>query len=94
MTHAPGSMRAGSSVATGDLTSRPRTIARMRARPDRIYQARRDAALRRLADRDHLGDERAERLVATWEAEADRLGLDPDTTAFWEAAQRWIEERR
>ena len=66
----------------------------MRARPDRIYQARRDAALRRLADRDHLGDERAERLVADWEAEAGHRGLDPFTASFWAAGQRWLDERR
>ena len=37
---------------------------------ERTYQARSDATIRRLADQNHIGGERAEQLVGGWEAEA------------------------
>jgi hypothetical protein len=38
--------------------------------------------------------ERAEALVAAWEAEAAARGLIRHSAAFWEASDEWIEERR
>ena len=63
----------------------------MRRSPVRIYEARRSGLVNRLRG-DGVGDEASEKWVRGWESAAE--GLDPHTTAFWEAASRWINERR
>jgi hypothetical protein len=62
--------------------------------PERIYQAHRAGTLRRLADQQHLGDERAEALIAAWEAEAASRGLDRHSSAFWREGDEWIARQR
>ena len=61
--------------------------------PQNIYAARRAAVLSRLTQEHRLSEERAEALVAAWEAEGDARGLDRITAAFWEAGTAWIEEQ-
>lgn len=65
-----------------------------RADPEGIYQARRAAELRRLADDGRLGDVEAEHWIGQWESEAATLGLDRHTQRFWEEGDRWIAEQR
>ena len=65
-----------------------------RADPERIYQARRAANVNRLIQEEHLLPERAASLVAAWEAEGKRLGLDRLSDDFWTAGREWIEEQR
>jgi hypothetical protein len=62
--------------------------------PERIYQAHRAGTLRRLADQQHLGDERAEALIAAWEAEAASRGLDRHSTVFWRGLEEWIASQK
>ena len=38
-------------------------------------------------------EQRAEALVAAWEAEGDSSGLERMTTAFWDDGTTWISER-
>ena len=64
-----------------------------RSTPDRIYEARRAAVLSRLVQADRVSFERAEGLVAGWEAEAKGRGLEPDSTTFWSDARPWIVEQ-
>ena len=70
----------------------PSLMAR-RSNPQNIYAARRAAVLSRLTQEHRLSEERAEALVAAWEAEGDARGLDRITAAFWEAGTAWIEEQ-
>jgi hypothetical protein len=65
-----------------------------RSTPDRVYQARRAALLSRLVQADHLSEQLAERLVAAWEADALRRGLEPESSAFWDGAEQWILQQR
>jgi len=60
--------------------------------PENIYLARRAATFSRLT-RPGMPQERAEALVAAWEAEAATRGLVRHSAAFWEASDEWIEER-
>ena len=64
-----------------------------RSSPDRIYAARRAAVLSRLTQERRLSEQRAESLVAAWEAEGDSRGLERMTAAFWEAGTTWMLER-
>jgi hypothetical protein len=61
--------------------------------PKNIYLARRAATLSRLTG-PGMPPERAEALVAAWEAEAGARGLIRDSAAFWEGSGEWIEKRR
>jgi hypothetical protein len=65
-----------------------------RSSPDRIYQARRAAVISRLVQERRLPADRAERLVAAWEAEAVHRGLERESSVFWEDAVAWISVRR
>ena len=56
--------------------------------PERIYQGRRAAHVNRLFQAERMLPERAEALVAAWEAEAARRGRSRDAATFW------TEERR
>ena len=60
-----------------------------RADPVRIYEAHRAGNLNRLIGEGELPD-RAEALIAAWEAE--RLGVSPDN--FWDGAWDWIATQR
>ena len=61
--------------------------------PERIYAARRAAVLSRLTQERRLSAERAEALVAAWEAEGDERGLEGMTAAFWDDGTLWIVEQ-
>jgi len=59
-----------------------------RSTPERLHQARRAATVARLIG-ERQPPERAERLVASWEAKADAEGLEHDGR-FWEAGWTWM----
>jgi hypothetical protein len=61
-----------------------------RSSPDRIYEARRAAVLSRLIQERRLSEQRAEGLVAAWEAEASERGLRRDSAGFWFDADPWL----
>jgi hypothetical protein len=61
-----------------------------RSSPDRIYTARRVAVRNRFVQERRISGQRAEALVASWEAEAARRGLDPQSPDFWKDAGPWI----
>jgi hypothetical protein len=63
-----------------------------RADPERIHEARRAATIERLVGEGELRD-RAEALVAAWEAQADQDALERDGR-YWEAARRWLAAQR
>ena len=60
---------------------------------ERIYQARRAGLVARLLSTGVVM-ERAEALVAAWEAQAGALGLVRDGAAYWDQAWPWLEPRR
>ena len=64
-----------------------------RSSPDQTYSARRAATLSRLTQERRLSAERAEALVAAWEAEGDSRRLDRMTAAFLDDGTTWIEEQ-
>ena len=87
----------GPAVATS-LANAPCPLSTIRAvsrrsSPDRIYRARRAAVLSRLTQVHRLSAERAEALVAAWEAEGDSRGLERMTAAFRDAGTTWIDEQ-
>jgi hypothetical protein len=63
-----------------------------RSTPDRLHQARRAATVARLIGEGELPD-RAEAVVAAWEAEADRDGLERDGR-YWDAGWSWMAATR
>lgn len=69
------------------------TIAVMNLREQRIYVAKREGLVGRLARMERLGDTRAEELVAAWEDEAERVGVGRDHDDYWPLARRWIAEQ-
>lgn len=60
--------------------------------PERIYAAGREATKQRLIGDGELRD-RAEALLASWEASGEAKAA-PDDGRRWEAAWRWMDERR
>ncbi len=62
--------------------------------PERIYQARRAANVRRLVLTHRLDDLDAEQWVAAWERETASRGLVRDADTFWEEGQVWIAKGR
>jgi hypothetical protein len=64
-----------------------------RSSPDRIHVARRIAVRNRFVQDHRLSEQRAEALVAAWEAEAARRGLEPESPDFWRDAAPWIIEQ-
>ena len=56
------------------------------------HRARREATRRRLMGEGELPD-RAEALVAAWEARADEEGLERDGR-YWDAGWAWMVDRR
>jgi len=63
-----------------------------RSTPERLHQARRAAIVERLVGEGVLR-ERAEALVASWEAKADADGLERDG-AYWGAGWHWLVNQR
>ncbi len=63
-----------------------------RSASERLHAAREAATVRRL-ELDGVSAERAAALVATWEAQAARDGLERGS-AYWTAAWEWIAEER
>jgi hypothetical protein len=63
-----------------------------RSTPERLHEARRAATIERLVGDGELR-ERAERLVALWEAQADVDGVERDCR-YWEAGWTWISIQR
>ena len=59
----------------------------------RIYEARRAGLMARLMSTGVVA-ERAEALVAAWEAQAAADGLVRDGAAYWDLAWPWLEPRR
>jgi hypothetical protein len=64
-----------------------------RADPERIYQAQRAGVVKHLRGASS-SSEHAERLVAAWEAEAERRGIPARGHEFWDACEAWIAEQR
>jgi hypothetical protein len=65
----------------------------MKIRRDRLHTARRTGFLERLVSQDRIPRERAERLVAEWEREAERRSLDPVGAEYWRDAELWVRGR-
>ena len=63
-------------------------------RAERIYEARRAAAFRRLVDVDHMDQLDAEHWIARWEREAQTLGVGRYAAEFWPDGAVWIAETR
>ena len=63
-----------------------------RSTPEHLHQARRAAVIERLVGERELR-ERAEALVAAWEAKADADGLERDGP-YWDVAWAWMTKRR
>ena len=82
----------GASLAARRAPCRVAVVAR-RSSPDQTYSARRAATLSRLTQERRLSAERAEALVAAWEAEGDSRRLDRMTAAFLDDGTRCIEEQ-
>lgn len=63
-----------------------------RADPEGIYLARR-AAILSILTTSGVSPERAEELVAAWEADAERRGIPRRERTFWEGAAQWTRDR-
>lgn len=63
-----------------------------RADPEGIYLARR-AAILSILTTSGVQAERAEQLVAGWEADAEARGLPRLERTFWEGAAEWTDAR-
>jgi hypothetical protein len=61
-------------------------------RSQRLYSAHREGLDGQLAQQERLGEARAEALVAAWEAEAERIGLERGADDFWPLGRAWIAE--
>jgi hypothetical protein len=57
------------------------------------YTAHRAGTLRRLADGERRGNERAEALIAAWAAEAAARGLGSEDPRYWSEGCAWLVER-
>ena len=63
-----------------------------RSTPERLHEARREATRQRLISEGELR-EQAERLVAQWELQAARDGLERDGR-YWDAGWAWMLAQR
>ena len=63
-----------------------------RSTPERLHHARRAAIVERLVGDGELR-ERAESLVARWEAKADAEGLERDGR-YWDIGWGWMAQQR
>ncbi len=64
----------------------------MHLRAARLHAARREGLLRRLVNEQRIPATRAEDWLAAWEAEADRMGVEP-APGYWRQGYQWILER-
>src|SRR3954468_9843115 len=67
---------------------------RMNLKAQRIYEARREGLLMRLAEEERLGIERAEELIAGREAEALSRAIDRSRDDFWKLGGQWVYGER
>jgi hypothetical protein len=63
-----------------------------RSTPERLYQAHREGTRQRLIGEGESPDQ-AERLIAQWELQAARDGLERDGR-YWEAGWAWMLAQR
>lgn len=65
----------------------------MGTKAERVYEARRQGLLARVAG--ETGAERAEELITAWEEEAERRAIRRTSDDFWKMAGTWVfEEHR
>jgi hypothetical protein len=64
-----------------------------RPTPERIYQARRAATIARLTQVARKSPQAAEAMVAAWEADAARRGLDRFSKDFLDEWEAWLYEQ-
>ena len=64
-----------------------------RASRERIYEAQRSGVRNRLRDGWLVSEELADAILAQWEIEAVRRGLERDDARYWDEADSWIQER-
>jgi hypothetical protein len=62
--------------------------------PERDHQARRAIALGHFTTGAHVAEADAERWIAGWETQADRVGLRRDSPRYWSTGFRWIAGQR
>jgi hypothetical protein len=60
----------------------------------RIYAAQRAGMLGRLTRNERVGEREAERLIALWEREAERIGRQRGSTHYWDDGWAWIDAQR
>jgi hypothetical protein len=65
-----------------------------RARPDRLFVARRYAVRNTLTDQWHFSLQTAEAWCDAWEREADAQGIDRQDPDYWKPAAGWVLEQR
>ena len=65
-----------------------------RADPERIHQAKVAGTLASLVDQHRIPRAKAEALIAAWEAEADRRGLQRTASDYWPIGQAWMLDLR
>ena len=87
-----GTGRLAHTIAVPGSPSQASAAVSRRADPRRIQVARRTAVRNLLAD-DGMPVETADAWCDAWEAEADRLGLEPDSE-YWTLGIAWIGEQR
>ena len=61
---------------------------------DRQYRFKRADVINRLAARSKIDRAIAEAWIASWERRAQVIGMWHGSRHFWDAALRWIAERR
>lgn len=90
----PSSTNVAATGPSRNLSTDPLYPRLMSRRPDpaRIEAAKRAATLQRLIGEGELPD-RAASLVAAWEAQAARDGLDRDGR-YWETGWAWMQAQR
>jgi hypothetical protein len=61
---------------------------------ERIHEAHRAGALRRLVDKSRLDGLDAEHRIARWERQSEIIGTDRTSNTFWDRALLWIAGQR
>jgi hypothetical protein len=62
----------------------------MNLRAQRLYQAGHDGLRNRMLIEWRLPEERTDRLLASWETEAEQRGLERGDFGYWSAGTDWI----
>ena len=65
----------------------------MEAKRERIWDAQRTGLRNRVRDQWQLSEDRADTLLAAWEAEAASLGLPRLADGYWSAAEIWLSNQ-